>query len=462
MFNNLLLDVGLNAFDDIENNPDAPYVAPVEAVVANDLVVAANIAREEQEIAAAEAEVISEVAELNTLQVVSENLDTVSASLEHFIEHGCSPATAGLLVSQLHSSLGSIGCTMPATTAGLENFDDEDAVKLYLSGGLEALNDAKGTIGTRIAGLIVGLNSSIARAIDGIVLRAGRLRKQAQGILADASKASGSRQVKVKNKFLAVKQDKATTNLVGDLANFTKAITGLSSDYMSKMGSFSNGQVNTAVAKLKGVTTLVDAKKIVDGITPPPYPGASVSVKDTPEMTLKRTEVTLGGYAVFDLRYKTTGGDSAPEIASSIKALGKARVTLQRPKEEKGSKVVYEATLTPQDAVKIANEVIKCCDAVLAVQRNFKWTISFLSGAAKHVQALNESMKTGAGAEPGVALVVYTMCKLPGQLVKGVQELGITLPSAVSNVCGAALDVAKQAARGGESAPAKDENANDE
>ena len=469
MLNNIILGMGLNAFEGEDVGPSEPvdqvYTAPVEAVDANLLVVERNVAVEEAAVAVAEAELVDALVDNQTMLRVADTIDNVSASMEAYVEKGViSAEVATLLYGQLGSALESIGADMDVVMAklaakgiegvtingGLESFGDAEHNLAFFDAGLEALNDAKGTIGTKIAGALVGINQSMQRWIEGVSTKAGRLRKDAGEVIKDAQSATGSRTVKSRNKFLAVKADKPSANLVTDLANFTKVVTDLSSGYMAKVGSFANGQVNSALSQMKNVTKLTEAKVIVDKLNPPPYPGANVNIKDTPKLTLKRTDVTLGGYAVFELRYKTTGGDSANEIASQVKAIGMHRVSLKRPKEEKGGKVLYEVNHTPADAVAIANAVIKCCDAALAVQRNVKWTVPFFTAVGNHIKALETAtLQSNSSAEKGVNTVVYTLCKLPSQMVDGVGDLVRDLPSAVTNVCEAALDVAKQAARGG-------------
>lgn len=450
--NNLILNMGMEAFEEpsLPAPVDAVYDAPVDVDVANAMVVDRNVAVEDAQIAQAELGMQAQATELATYDQQLDTIQNLQASMEAFMTVGITPAVAELLHGQITASLEALGIDATQVGGGLESFDNDEASLAYLNAGLEALNDAKGTIGTKVAGAIVGINTMMTRFIDGIVLKAGRLKKRAEGIITDAQKATGTRQVKVKSKYLAVKGDKVTTNLVGDLGGFTKMVTDLSGDYMQKVGSFANGPVNSAMSSLKSAATLADAKKIIDKLVPPPYPGSNISVQDTPALTLKRTEVSLGGYAVFDLRYKTTGGDSVGEIASTIKALGKARVALRRPKEEKSDKVVFEATLTPQDAVKIANEVIKACNATLAIQRNVKMTMGFFGKLANHTIGLNEAMKTSSGADKGVATLVYTLSKLPTSMIDGVRELVRGIPNAVGEVGGAALDVAAQAAKGGE------------
>lgn len=461
--NQLILGMGLNAFEgepdtDIPVPVDQVYIEPVAAEEANLIVVERNIAREDREYAEAGAELTEVLAENQSLMQVADTIDTISASMESYVAAGTiSPEVAALLHGQLSAALESLGMDSSSLNGGLESFDDNEATLAFFGAGLEALNDAKGTIGSKIAGSLVGINQSMQRWIEGVSTKAGRLRKRAGEVIKDAQTATGSRTVKSKNKFLAVKQDKASTNIVSDLAQFSKFITDLSSGYMGKVGSFANGQVNSALASMKTVNKLVEAKAIVDKLAPPPYPGANINIKDTPKLTLKRTDVTLGGFAVFELRYKASQGDTVNEVTSQVKAIGMHRVSLKRPKEEKGGKVVYEATHTPADAIKIANEVIKCCDAALSVQRNIKWTVPFFTAVGNHVKALEASvLTTNTSAEKGVNTVVYTLCKLPSQLVDSVGSLVREIPSAVTSVCDAALDVAVQAARGG-NAPASKE-----
>ncbi|QXO10172.1 hypothetical protein pEaSNUABM37_00211 [Erwinia phage pEa_SNUABM_37] len=463
-FNNLILGMGLDAFEDQSEDAlpipaDQVYVEAVPVEEANVLVVERNVALEDREYVEAGAALTEALAENQNLMQTVDTLDTISASMESYMAAGTiSPEVAKLLHMQLSEALESIGGDASAIGGGLESFDDNEATLAFFGAGLEALNNAKGTIGSKIAGGLVGMNQSIQRWVEGVATKAGRIRKSAGEIIKEAQTASGSRTVKSKNKFLAVKQDKASANIVSDLSQFSKMITDLSSGYMGKVGSFANGQINSALSQMKTVNKLVEAKAIVDKLAPPPYPGATINIKDTPKLTLKRTEVTLGGFAVFELRYKASQGDTANEVTSQVKVIGMHRVSLKRPKEEKGGKVVYEATHTPADAVKIANEVIKCCDAALAVQRNVKWTVPFFTAVNQHVKALEASvLTTNTSAEKGVNTVVYTLCKLPSQLIDSVGSLVREIPTAVTSVCEAALDVARQAARGGSEAPAPKE-----
>ncbi|QKE54512.1 hypothetical protein ACSA002_1980 [Salmonella phage vB_SalM_SA002] len=462
-FNNVILGLGLEAFEDQPEAFPVPadqvYADPVPAEEANILVVERNSAIEERDFVESGAALNEDLVETQVLISAEEQLDRISASMESYVESGTiSRDVAVLLQGQLAAALEAIGADLTDINAGMESLDDNEAVVAYFATGLEALNDAKGTIGSKIAGAIVQMNLNIMRRLETSTSRFARLRTEANAIITEAKGASGSRSVSVSNKFLATKKNAASTNLPGDLSQFTGFVNDLVSGYLSKAATYANGPVVGALAKLKTVKTLSEAKAVADTLQPPPYPGASVAIKETPKLSLKRTDVTLGGYAVFDLRYKASPGETAPEITSQIKTITMNRLSLKRAKDEKGGKVVFEATLTPADAVKIANEVVKCCAAAENITRNMQWGKGLGDKVRAHVQALNTAIaNTDNDAEKGVGAVIYTVCKLPEKYVNAMANLVFEVPDAVNNVCTAALKVAAAAAKGSEGSSSSEE-----
>jgi len=460
MLNNYILGIGLEAFEDqtdaIPVPVDQVYVEPVPVEEANVLVVERNVALEDAAVLEAESAVIDESARMTALSQEQERVDTLAASLEHFIEAGLTPATAALLKGQLSDVLLTHGQSVSTIGGGLEGFDNEEEVKAFFTAGLEALNSTKTSLGLRIFSALQQVSKSISKYTERVVLKAGRMRASAEGVIKAAAGKSGSTQVTFSNKFLVTKSGQPSTNLVSDLEGFEKVISSLTGNFMDNLGGYGNGKVVTALSRMKAVTTVADAKKLVDALEPPAFPGATVSVKDTPEVTVKRTEVMLGGYAVFDLQYKTTGGDSWQEVCNHIKAIGKARATIKRPDDGKLSgKVEFSANLTPQDAVKIAQSIIKVCDAAIIIRKNTRWGTNFLKSVDRHVKASIQSDQANKQSEKGVETIVYQLAKLPGDMMDGVNQLVLAVPAAVNNVCGAALTVAKKAV-GGKAAPADD------
>ena len=462
MLNNVILGIGLNAFEDGDVGPTEPvdqlYVEPVPAAEANLLVVERNAAVEERDFIESSVALSSDLADTQTLIATEETLERISASMESYVAAGkISPEVAQLLHGELSHALESIGGDISAINGGLESFDDAEATLAFFGAGLEALNNTKGTIGSKIANAIINANLSVMRHLETTGSRFSRLRNDANAIITEAKSATGSRTVKVSNKFLATKKNAASTNLAGDLSQFTGFVNDLVSGYINKAAAFANNQVAGAMSKMKTVTTLAEAKSVVDGLQPPPYPGATVVVKETPKFALKRTEVTLGGYAVFDLRYKASQGDTVNEITSQVKTITMNRLNLKRAKDEKGGKVVFEAELTPADAAKIAGEVVKCCDAANNIIRNMRWSTGFGDKVRAHVKALEMSINgTDNNAEKGVGAVIYTICKLPEQYINAMSHLVLEVPDAVNNVCTAALKVASQAAKGGSSSSSEE------
>lgn len=452
MLNNYILGLGLEAFED-ENVIAAPadqvYVEPVAVEAANLLVVERNVAIEDAAVVESQNEIIEESARIALLGQEQARIETLSASMEHFIEAGFTAGTAAMLKDQLADVMLTHGKSISSVGNGLESFDDKDEVVAFFTAGLEALNDTKTSLGLRIFSALGQVGKSIQKYAERVVIKAGRMRTSAEGVIKTAAGRSGSTQVTVNNKFLVTKSGQPSTNLVSDLENFEKAISMLTGKFMDNMAGYGNGKLVNALSRMKAVTTVADAKKLVDAIIPPDFPGANVSVKDTPEVTIKRTDVMLGGYAVFDLSYKTTGGDSWQEVCNQIKAIGKSRVTIKRPDDGKLSgKVEYSASLSPQDAVKIAQSIIKVCDAAIMIRKNTGWGINFLNVVERHIKANHAASQSNMQSEKGVETIVYQLAKLPGDMMDGVNQLVLAVPAAVNSVCGAALSVAKKAAKG--------------
>ena len=456
MLNNYILGLGLEGLEDDKSADlvvpvDQVYVEPVAVEEANVLVVERNVALEDVAVAEVEKEILEESARVAIFGQEQARVEVLAASMEHFIEAGFTPATAAMLKDQLADVMLTHGKSVSGVGNGLESFDDADEVKAFFTAGLEALNDTKTSLGLRIFSALGQIGKNIGKYVERVVIKAGRMRASAESVIKDASGRNGSTQVTVKNKFLVTKSGQASSNLVSDLDNFEKAIAVLTGKFMDNMAGYGNGKVVGALSRMKAVTTVADAKKLIDGIVPPDFPGATVSVKDTPEVTIKRTDVMLGGYAVFDLTYKTTGGDSWQEVCNQIKAIGKSRVTLKRPDDGKlAGAVEFSANLTPQDAVKIAKSVIKVCDAAIMIRKNTAWGVNFLNVIERHVKANHAASQSNMQSEKGVETIVYQLAKLPADMMDGVNQLVLAVPSAVNSVCDAALSVAKKAAKGSE------------
>lgn len=446
---NMFLGLGAEAFED---QPEVPVVetppvvaAPVSEEVI-ELIAERDDAVEAVAVSSAAAEVAANVNQIDQFSNAIERIENVQASMEHFIENGITPKAAAMLHSQITGLYASMGKGAQGVGSGLENFDNEDASIAILNAGIEALNSEKASLGERIWGALIESDKSITRFLSKFVTRAGRLKARAEKIGAAARQKTGSAEVTMTNKYLVVKGGQGSNNLKGDLDSFHKFAEAGSARYFKDAGGFANGAVINMIKELSSASTMDQAAKAVNKLAYPGYPGATVTVQDKDAFTIKRTDVVLGGYAIFDLQYKTTGGNSKAELIHKLKALGKNRVHVKKAPEE-GRKGEFKATVTAADAAAICDQVVKLANIAGVLQKNMTWLDPFTKKIQNDYRASKARINSNNEAEAGVATILDYAARTPTGVLQSVQSLTWELSTAIFNVADAALSVANKVAK---------------
>ncbi|ANJ65113.1 hypothetical protein SPECIALG_302 [Erwinia phage vB_EamM_Special G] len=442
------LNLGAEAFEDAPVVEEAPVVvvAPVpEEVIEliaerDDSNIALAIAQDAAAMSAAERQV-------EEFASAIERVENVQASMEHFIEAGLSQKSAMMLHRQITTVMASVGKDGAAIGGGLENFDNEEASIALLTAGLEALDAEKADLSSRAGASIAGIAGNIKSFLGNISTQAGRYKLRAEAIVKSADGAEAkSGTVEVKDKHLVVKGGNPSTNLKGDLGNFSKLVG-------AAIATFIEGDIvkeGSALAKagetIIKATTADVAVKAAMGVKHNPFPGATIAVQDKDTFSIKRTEVVLGGYAVFDLQYKATGGEGAEAAVAHLNALSKNRVTLRQAPVEAGSEKVFSATMSPADGAALAKDVIAMLDNITAVNNR---SLGAVSGAlARLGTSVVLKGAVAKDADKDVKKIAGAMGKTLVGSIQAVNSLPRDALSAALKVSDAVLKVAKKAAAG--------------
>jgi hypothetical protein len=445
----MFLGLGAEAFED---QPEVPVVetpavvaAPVseeviELIASRDDAVLAN------EAATAGAEIAANVRQIDQYADAIERVENVQASMEYFIENGISAKASAMLHSQIGTLYQTLGKDAGGVGSGLENFDNEDASIAILSAGLLALNSEKASLGERIWSALIESDKSITRFLSKFVTRAGRLKARAEKIGAAARQKTGSAEVTMNNKYLVVKGGAGSSNLKADLDAFHKFAEAGSARYFKDAGAFANGASLNLIKEIAAASTMDQTAKAVNKVAYPGYPGATITVQDKDAFVIKRTDVVLGGYAIFDLQYKTTGGNSKAELVHKLKALGKNRVHVKKAPEE-GRNGEFKATITAADAAEICDQVVKLASIAGVLQKNITWLDPFTKKIQNDYRAAKARISSNNEAEPGVATVLDYAARTPTSILQSVQSLTWELSTAIFNVADASLKVANKVAK---------------
>lgn len=446
---NLFLGLGAEAFEDqpvvpVEETPSV-VAAPVSEEVI-ELIAERDDAVVSVEVATAAAEIADTVRQVDQYSDAIERIENVQASMEHFIENGITAKAASMLQSQINGLYSSLGKGPGGVGSGLESFDNEDATVAILSAGLLALNSEKASLGERIWSALIESDKSITAFLSKFVTRAGRLKARAEKIAAAARQKTGSAEVTMTNKYLVVKGGNGSSNLKSDLDAFQKFAEGGAARFFKDAGGFANGAVINMIKELSSANTMDQAAKAVNKLNYPGYPGATITVQDKDAFVIKRTDVVLGGYAIFDLQYKTTAGNSKAELVHRLKALGKNRVHVKKAPEE-GRKGEFKATITPADAAAICDQVVKLAAIAGVLQKNITWLDPFTKKIQNDYRAAKARIVSNNEAEAGVATVLDYAARTPTGVLQSVQSLTWELSTAIFNVADAALSVANKVAK---------------
>lgn len=449
---NFLFGTGLNAFEDAPVVADADPVAVAAAAVAAESVAELVEAQGERDIAISRAtisqldsELAAEERVVDTALTAVDHIELVTASLESFAEQGgLSVKTAQLLQQQINSVMGSVGVSgVSVTNGGLESLDfqDPDNVMVLLAGSLEAIENEKKGIAARAWEAVKRIFATIVKFVGEAFSQNKRVRARADD-LAGAIKGKPAKEVGIVSQYLLVGKD-YSSNLVADLGKFKNGLVKGSVAAITTRGDWYFKTAATAVTDIATTPTLDNALNAVRKLTPPPVAGASVSVKDENGMALKRTEVFLGNYAIFELQNKAPAPTDADSAVNFINAMVKGRISIQQAKvPSPGAKLFNMNEAAGQQIIKAVKDILGEADAL-------KPAMEKLAGLLNTAEASAKGDAKEAGNEKDVKRIASAATKIPAGLTDTVSQLPRMISRAALNVSEAALDLVATMSKGG-------------
>lgn len=394
---------------------------------------------------AALAETVSLVeADIKTLDTI----EVIRGSMEELLTaDNISPATVATLAKVANNVIEQAGFDSSLTHSGMEDFDN-DALIGQLNAGIEALNKSEGNIFQRLGYKIQSGTQALQAAVQKHMTLAGTLKKTVNGLIGDMAGSKGSAEITRKSKLLSVGPGKVTTNLKGDYAKFVSLAEELGGRYLEQYGVHNGSKIGEAITKMSKAKTLAEARTIVNTIKYQPHAAAKIVVKDNDKLSVKRSDVTLGGYALVEMVYKTTGGDSLHEIRSDVQAISKNRLELKQIKSEV-SKNEFKATMTPAQGADLLKDALKLCEMLGNLNRRLSGMTRLSQFLNNHLTAPSVAMKVTADnanfeAQKGMPLIIREMAMALTTSASNVARLGGQIPTASVNMINEAIAIAKQ------------------
>ncbi|QKE54625.1 hypothetical protein ACSA002_3080 [Salmonella phage vB_SalM_SA002] len=376
------------------------------------------------------------------------HIQEVQASLEHFIEEGnVSVKTAMLLQDSINNVMRSVGKSgAEITSGGLEAFgDDPDQMLIVLSAGLNALEEEKKSLGSRAMGALKSVLAGIAKFGAEILNQSKRHGAKATELEA-AIKGKPEKEVSISSQSLMVGKE-YSKDLAGDLNKFKDKLVKGS---VSAINDRSNWFFKTApgiIAEINGAETADAAVAAAAKFKLPQVKGVTISVRDEDGMSLMRSDVVLGNYALFELRTKAAAPSDTASAVAYLKAATKSRITIQRAKAQ------------PPEALSLklsegaAAKIITAVKGVLSETESLKGVIDTISKQSLELDA------NGKGdGDKDVKKIASAASALPDSLVDTVSQLPRTSTRAAMDVVEASLAVVSSFAKGAkaEKAPKDD------
>lgn len=379
------------------------------------------------------------------------HIQEVQASLEHFIEEGnVSVKTAMLLQDSINSVMRSVGKSgLEITSGGLEAFgDDPDQMLIVLSSGLNALDEEKKSLGSKAMGALKSVMQTIAKFGAEILNQSKRHGAKAAELEA-AIKGKPEKEVSISSQSLMVGKE-YSKDLAGDLNKFKDKLVKGS---VAAINDRSNWFFKTApgiIAEINGAETADAAVAAAAKFKLPQVKGVTISVRDEDGMSLMRSDVVLGNYALFELRTKAAAPSDTASAVAYLKAATKSRITIQRAKAQ------------PPEALSLkmnegtAAKIITAVKAVLSETENLKGVIDTISKQSLELDA------NGKGdGDKDVKKIASAASALPDSLVDTVSQLPRTSTRAAMDVVEASLGVVSSFAKGAKAEkPPKEDKGN--
>lgn len=462
---NVIFSLGLEAFEDL---PEVPTVVADPVVTDTVVAVAAaaaaleevksleserDIALGNSNLAALDSEIVVGERSVNSTTDAIEHIETVQAGLESFVEAGSiSPRTAQLLQHQINYVMGSIGKSgAPLTNGGLENFgEDPDGMMLALTGGLEALDTEKKSLAKRAWSVITALFATIKKFLAEVFNQNKRVRERADSLSASI-KGKPAKEVSLSSQYMLVGKD-YTNNITADLKKFKEGLVKGATTAIAARGDWYFKVAANVIEDITLTPTLDAALSAAKKLVPPAVKGVSVSVKDEDGMALKRSEVYLGNYAIFELINKSPAPTDADSAVSFINAMVKSRISIQQAKiQSPEAKTLNINESTAQQIINAVKDVLGASDDLKPVVDKLEAELTKASGSAK-------GDNDATANEKDVKRIVSAAVKIPGGLTDTISQLPRMVTKAALNVSEAALDLVAQLGKGEKAAkPAAEE-----
>lgn len=438
---------------------DAPGIdtslAAADAAVAQEQLEEAQerlvIALEDRAIVETERAIVEAVSVVDSIRSRIDTVEVMQGSMESLLEAGVSRKAAGMLMDNYHRCLANLGKESTAMSSGTESLDDEAEFIRMMNAGLEELDGEKKGLFARLGASIKSTFESVGNAITKLADKAVRVKSNA----ADLKKAAAgkpSTEVSVKNKQLLVKGGGASTDLQKDFDSFTKLIDVTLTTLMDNGTKFISGDTATALNSINSAKTIKDCIAGLNKITIPKVPGVTIKQKDDKESTISRSEVELGGWAIFLREGKVANAGSTVESALDyVKSTDKLSLSLAQAPFDGGGDKEFTANLDGAAAVALATAVEKLADTIIAARKtHFKAFSDAYNTAWDRWMSGNDKIK-GSGNEGEVEDGVAKIQAVALQIPYNVLEAFIGIPNysckAALSVGEAVLDVVAKVAK---------------
>lgn len=457
-----ILGYGMAAFEDgadVAPEDNAAVVSPAaEGLLCAGQSEAEAIAREAREIAEenlgiiqGEAEEIEIKREQRNLLATAERMSTVAASMESFMDAGLSERTAGLLINQLNNVMGDVNksATDVLCGDGMESMGDtrEDMMRM-LAVGLEALEEEKKGILGRLKDSVVKAFNTAANNWKKLTDKALRYKTRAGEIAKLADNATGA-EIMLNNKSLLVKGGKTTTNIVADFTAFQKLAEAGVTMVLKRGTQYISSDAASFMNGLAKATTLKECEALLKKIKPLEVPGATVAVSQDKHGVTTRTEMVMGGYAIFQYIRKPEGNaDKTKELVELADSFGDNWSDVHKAPFDDKVDANFAQPITAADVTKLCASVNVLMDMVSNTQKSVipaldKSFNAWSAGAGKlpdNKATLEDGVKKVKAAAKNIPIYqLLSVFSVPSQVVRA----AFSVTDAVLAVAGKAVKAKK-------------------
>lgn len=432
-----------------------PEPAPVDPIdVANINAAVAAVVEAEAELAEAtgantlavlDGELASDERLIEEANSAVVHIQEVSAGIEHFMEAGhLSANTAVLLQQSINSAMGSVGKDgREVMSGGLEAFgDDPDQMLIVLGAGLLELEEEQTKTKGKAMAALKSVVATIGKFVTEALSQAKRHRAKATE-LSSAISGKPQKDVSISSSSLMVGKG-FSTNLPADLVKFKDKLMKASHDAIGARAAWYFKTAPGILANINSAETADAAVAAAAKFQVPALKGATVNVRDEGDTSLKRTEVVLGNYALFELAVKASAPTDTASAVEFLRATAKSRINIQRAKTQPPE----AETVSMNEAT--ARKVITACEAILTEAESLKGVVDSLSK-----QTLELDANGSASGDKDVKKIASAASALPDGLVETVSQLPRTATRAAFDVVEAALAVVSSFAKGEKAAKAE-------